>query len=125
MWEDNNPLSYDEGSPTSSQFPPYEHDDDDDDTSRRHSLDSEPPNFITRADRSDYSPRRDADAGSDASDEEYRRSRAEQGYSSRIEQMLLENKHTLVEITDAGKNHEGSGGFIVYTIKTGVRSNPA
>lgn len=124
MWEDNNPLSY-EDSPTESQFPPYD-DEDPSPPGSRDSNDTEPPNFITRADRtpSEHSrepPRRDTTDYDDASDEEYRRSRQDKGYSSRVELMLLEDKNTLVEITDAGKSHEGSGGFIVYTIKTGVR----
>lgn len=46
--------------------------------------------------------------------------RREKGYSSRVELMLLENKDVPIVICDAGKNHEGSGGFIVYTIRTGV-----
>lgn len=30
----------------------------------------------------------------------------------------MEDKDIVIEITDAGKNSEGSGGYIVYTIKT-------
>lgn len=41
-------------------------------------------------------------------------------YDSRIEQILYENPDMPILITDAGKNHEGGGGFIVYTIRTGV-----
>jgi hypothetical protein len=123
MWEDNNPLSYDE-SPTSN-FHPYEEpalsppgSRDSDDTS--------PPDFITRANRtpSEHSHEDPTDGGLDDDDEdddeEYRRQRRERGYDSRVEQMLMENKHVPIVITDAGKNHEGSGGFIVYTIRTGV-----
>ncbi|KAK9477295.1 hypothetical protein V1514DRAFT_334417, partial [Lipomyces japonicus] len=41
-------------------------------------------------------------------------------YSSRIEQLLVENPDLEILITDAGKNLEGSsGGFISYTIRTG------
>jgi hypothetical protein len=43
------------------------------------------------------------------------------GYDSRIEQILYENPELPILITDAGKNHEGGGGYIVYTIRTGVR----
>ncbi|KAL4864836.1 hypothetical protein BDV12DRAFT_175592 [Aspergillus spectabilis] len=39
-------------------------------------------------------------------------------YDSRIEQLLYENPEMPILITDAGKNHEGGGGFIVYTIRT-------
>jgi hypothetical protein len=41
-------------------------------------------------------------------------------YDSRIEQLLYENPEMPILITDAGKNHEGGGSFIVYTIRTGV-----
>lgn len=64
--------------------------------------------------------RKDAGEYEDEEDEEYRRMRREKGYSSRVEMMLLENKDVPIVICDAGKNHEGSGGFIVYTIRTGV-----
>ncbi|BCR89300.1 sorting nexin, cytoplasm-to-vacuole targeting pathway/endosomal sorting [Aspergillus chevalieri] len=40
-------------------------------------------------------------------------------YDSRIEQILHENPEMPILITDAGKNHEGGGSFIVYTIRTG------
>ncbi|BDD60973.1 Sorting nexin-41 [Monascus purpureus] len=40
-------------------------------------------------------------------------------YDSRIEQILYENLDMPILITDAGKNHEGGGSFIVYTIRTG------
>ncbi|RLM01905.1 Sorting nexin-41 [Aspergillus turcosus] len=40
-------------------------------------------------------------------------------YDSRIEQILYENPDMPILITDAGKNHEGGGSFIVYTIRTG------
>lgn len=41
------------------------------------------------------------------------------GYDSRIEQILYENPDLPILITDAGKNHESGGSFIVYTIRTG------
>jgi len=123
MWEDNNPLSYNESSPTESHFPPYE--DPSPPASRDSNDDHGPPNFITRANRtpSEYSqkPADGSDDSDDSDDEEYRRMRKEKGYSSRVEQMLLEDKNVPIVIADAGKNHEGSGGFIVYTICTGVR----
>ena len=43
-------------------------------------------------------------------------------YDSRVEQILYENLGLPILITDAGKNHEGGGSFIVYTIRTGVCS---
>lgn len=41
-------------------------------------------------------------------------------YNSRIEQILYENPDLPILITHAGKNHEGGGSYIVYTIRTGV-----
>ncbi|KAL6235315.1 sorting nexin-41 [Aspergillus navahoensis] len=40
-------------------------------------------------------------------------------YDSRIEQLLYEIPDMPILIIDAGKNHEGGGSFIVYTIRTG------
>ncbi len=45
------------------------------------------------------------------------------GYDSRVEQMLYENPELPILITEAGKSIESGGRFIVYTIKTGVRSD--
>lgn len=42
------------------------------------------------------------------------------GYDSRIEQILYENPDLEIQIIDAGKNREGGGSFITYTILTGV-----
>jgi len=44
------------------------------------------------------------------------------GYDSRVEQMLYENPELPILIIDAGKSSESGGRYIVYTIKTGVRS---
>jgi hypothetical protein len=44
------------------------------------------------------------------------------GYHSRIEQILYENPDLDIEIVHAGKNTEGGGSYITYTIRTGVRS---
>lgn len=41
------------------------------------------------------------------------------GYDSRIEQILYEHPDLEIEIVCAGKNTEGGGGFITYTIRTG------
>ena len=45
------------------------------------------------------------------------------GYNSRIEQILYENPHLSILITDAGKSLESGGRYIVYTIRTGVRTS--
>lgn len=41
------------------------------------------------------------------------------GYDSRIQQILWENPELDIHITHAGKNHEGGGNYITYTIRTG------
>lgn len=41
------------------------------------------------------------------------------GYDSRIEQLLYENPDMPILITHAGKNSEGGGSYIAYTIRTG------
>jgi hypothetical protein len=41
-------------------------------------------------------------------------------YDSRIEQLLHENPDLAIQITYAGKNLEGGGSYIAYTIRTGV-----
>ena len=43
----------------------------------------------------------------------------EGGYDSRIEQILYENPDLEIQIVHAGKNTEGGGGWITYTIRTG------
>lgn len=47
------------------------------------------------------------------------------GYDSRIEQILYENPDLPILITSAGKNSEGGGKYIVYTIRTGVMATPS
>lgn len=44
------------------------------------------------------------------------------GYDSRVEQILYENPDLEIQIIDAGKNREGGGSYITYTILTGVRT---
>lgn len=44
------------------------------------------------------------------------------GYNSRMEQIIYENIDVVISITGAGKNQEGGGNYIVYTIRTGVKS---
>ena len=41
-------------------------------------------------------------------------------YDSRVEEWLYENPESSILITYAGKNLEGGGGYIAYTISTGV-----
>jgi len=41
------------------------------------------------------------------------------GYDSRIEQILYENPDLDIQIVHAGKNTEGGGSYIAYTIRTG------
>ncbi|KAJ5189070.1 hypothetical protein N7472_008084 [Penicillium cf. griseofulvum] len=120
MWndEDNNPYgAFDQHQSglsdslhSAALSPPiYEHD-----STRPSSCDSnsEPPDYITHPeDLSD--PEDEAEYGA-ASDQYPRKS----VYDSRIEQLLYENPEMPILITDAGKNHEGGGGFIVYTIRT-------
>ena len=116
MWEDNNPLSYDRRSSTSSFRAAG-------DDSPDAGSDIEPPDFLTRPPRTppetsgDEAGSRHSDEDEDE-DEQYQR--RDQGYNSRVEQTLLEHRDLPIVITDAGKNSEGSGGFIVYTIRTGV-----
>lgn len=121
MWEDNNPLSY-EDDDISAHFAPYD-EEFPSPPATRDSHDAAGYNFGGRRTPSEHSheSRRRGD-DDDEEDEEYRQARREKGYSSRIEQMLLENKNTPIVIADAGKNNEGSGGYIVYTIRTGVGS---
>lgn len=78
---------------------------------------SQPPDYVSRLTE---------DSGEDNDDErDYGapvKDRKKGVYDSRIEQILYENPELPILITDAGKNHEGGGGYIVYTIRTGVRT---
>ncbi|KAH0603365.1 uncharacterized protein H6S33_007687 [Morchella sextelata] len=121
MWEDNNPLSYDRRSSTSSFHRPGLSPAASDDS---HGAD--PPDFLTYQAPSEHSqddfPARnnlEDDDDDEGEEEEYRQQRKPTGYGSRVEQMLMENKDVAIKIADAGKNSEGSGGYIVYTIRTG------
>ena len=120
MWEDNSPLSYDRRSSTSSFHAGG-------DDSPDALSDNEPPDFLTQPRTPSETSRdesyvRHADEDEDEEEEQYRQQRRDQGYNSRVEQTLLENRDLPIIITHAGKNSEGSGGFIVYTIRTGVCS---
>lgn len=81
-----------------------------------HSSGQDPPDYLTHEnDLSDDEPAETYDT-QQASHGYLRRS----VYDSRIEQILHENPEMPILITDAGKNHESGGSFIVYTIRTGV-----
>lgn len=75
----------------------------------------EPPEFVSR-------PRDLSDADDDVEYPARSRSipRKKGGYDSRIEQILYENPHLQIVITEAGKSNESGGSYIVYTIRTGV-----
>ncbi|KAL3439307.1 sorting nexin-41 [Aspergillus tetrazonus] len=81
-----------------------------------------PSSHSSNPDISDFSQHPEA---SDDDEGDYAGQASRAGYSrksvydSRIEQLLYENPDMPILITDAGKNHEGGGSFIVYTIRTG------
>jgi hypothetical protein len=77
-----------------------------------HSSNNEPPEFISQAAGSDDDDTNVGDEGVSAS--------TRRGYMSRVEEILAKNSDMSILITDAGKNAESGGGYIVYTIKTGV-----
>ncbi|KAL2355772.1 hypothetical protein BJ546DRAFT_971708 [Cryomyces antarcticus] len=74
---------------------------------------NDPPEFLSRPN----------DMSDEELDDEQSKSRRVEpkkgGYDSRIEQILYENPDLDIEITHAGKNAEGGGGYIAYTIRTG------
>ncbi|KAJ5108133.1 Sorting nexin-41 [Penicillium angulare] len=120
MWndEDNNPYgAFDQHEAHLSDSlhsaalspPVYEHDSTPP-SSRDSNLD--PPDYLSHPE--DLSDPEEADYG--AASQQYPRKSA---YDSRIEQILYENPEMAILITDAGKNHEGGGSYIVYTIRTG------
>lgn len=80
---------------------------------------NEPPEFVSRS----------HEISSDDDDDPYSRQRSKAfprkkgGYDSKIEQILYENPDLQIIITDAGKSQESGASFIVYTIRTGVRSS--
>lgn len=121
MWEDNNPLSYERRdsissagasadpyqNPLSPSFQPI----DPDNQNLQHAHLYSNANKDTEANRSEED---------DDDDVEDLAARRERGFTSRVEQILFENKDLTIYITDAGKSHEGGGNYIVYTIRTGV-----
>ncbi|KAI2790579.1 Sorting nexin-41 [Penicillium oxalicum] len=119
MWndEDNNPYgafdqheSHLSDSLHSAALSPPTYEPDSTPPSSRDS-NGDPPDFISHPE--DLSDPEEADYG--AASQQYPRKST---YDSRIEQILYENPEMPILITDAGKNHEGGGSFIVYTIRT-------
>ncbi|KAF9891704.1 Sorting nexin, cytoplasm-to-vacuole targeting pathway/endosomal sorting [Aspergillus nanangensis] len=123
MWndEDNNPYgAFDSEARLSESLhsdtlDPQLYEREDTPESPSSSIAHDPPAYLSRPE--DVSDE-DDDSGYNAQD-------AGQGYlrksvyDSRIEQILYENPEMPILITDAGKNHEGGGSYIVYTIRTG------
>ncbi|KAF2015267.1 sorting nexin-like protein-41 [Aaosphaeria arxii CBS 175.79] len=73
----------------------------------------ESPEFTTQRDLSDV------DYNEEEAEQEERVTPKKGGYDSRVEQWLYENPDSSILITYAGKNLEGGGGYIAYTINTG------
>ncbi|OJJ82933.1 PX and BAR domain-containing protein [Aspergillus glaucus CBS 516.65] len=80
-----------------------------------HASSQDPPDFLSRENELSDEEDEGAYGAQQAGPGFLRRS----VYDSRIEQILHENPEMPILITDAGKNHEGGGSFIVYTIRTG------
>ncbi|KAL9111268.1 MAG: hypothetical protein Q9227_004347 [Pyrenula ochraceoflavens] len=117
MWndEDNNPYgSFDQHDPTDPGLSAT-HFDQPISPPSSHSSGNE-PDHLSRP----KTPSEDGDGEPNGHQEPFARRRG--GYDSRIQQILYENPDLEIIITDAGKNAEG-GGFIVYTIQTGVRGD--
>ena len=75
----------------------------------------ESPEYISQRDMSDV------DYNEDEPESAERVAPKKGGYDSRVEQWLYENPGSSILITYAGKNLEGGGSYIAYTINTGVR----
>ncbi|KAF2785858.1 hypothetical protein K505DRAFT_330746 [Melanomma pulvis-pyrius CBS 109.77] len=72
----------------------------------------ESPEYISQRDMSDVDYNEDAQSAEHVAPKKG-------GYDSRVEQWLYENPESSILITYAGKNLEGGGGYIAYTINTG------
>ncbi|KIW02011.1 uncharacterized protein PV09_06517 [Verruconis gallopava] len=111
MWndeEDNNPYGSLEDGPTSP--------------SRFYNRPSTPPSDLSSPHDSPefISHPRDQQSLSDVDVHESRQFEPKKGgYDSRIEQILCENPDLEILITHAGRNSEGGGNYIAYTIRTG------
>lgn len=74
------------------------------------------PEFLSK-------PSRDLDEETLAEEQQHEARKVEPrkgGYDSRIEQILYEYPDMEIQIVHAGKNTESGGGYISYTIRTGV-----
>ncbi|KAK5114755.1 hypothetical protein LTR85_010068 [Meristemomyces frigidus] len=99
----------------------------DSETSEAYSPDVQQRPSTPPSDRSDSPPAHYTTRSGDLSDEEFDDERPkgpkvqpkEGGYDSRIEQILYEHPELEIQIVHAGKNTEGGGGYITYTIRTG------
>lgn len=80
----------------------------------------DPPEFVSHPEEHCHSDDEES-GGAYAGDQPGQGYSRKDVYDSRIEQILHEHPELPILITDAGKNHEGGGGYIVYTIRTGVR----
>ena len=79
----------------------------------------EPPEFLSRPDHLPESGDEDEEEEEEPAAQRDQVPRRQGGYDSRIQQLLYEDPDLEIIITDAAKDH-GGGGFIVYTIRTGV-----
>lgn len=68
----------------------------------------------------DYSNSKNASDTEEDSSQADAAKRKPVGFQSRIEQILHERHDLQIIITHAGKNQEGGGSYIAYTIRTGV-----
>lgn len=92
------------------------------------SISDQPPAFSTAGEESGEQPEQqtqhqrddDDDDDGDAQDGNRPTEPKKGGYSSRVEQILYERPDLDIYIVHAGKNTEGGGGYITYTIRTGV-----
>jgi len=117
MWddEDNNPYGsfHRRGSETSEPQSPIERLNQASTPTSGQSSPEQPPQFLSKStDLSDE----DLD---DSRQREVKVQPKEGGYDSRIEQILYEQPNIEIQIVHAGKNTEGGGAYITYTIRIG------
>lgn len=79
----------------------------------------DPPEFLSRPDHLSDNDEDDEPPATQQSAQP----RKQDGYDSRIQQLLFEDPSLEIIISDAAKDN-GGGGFIVYTIRTGVSMDP-
>ncbi|KAK5698317.1 Sorting nexin, cytoplasm-to-vacuole targeting pathway/endosomal sorting [Elasticomyces elasticus] len=81
-----------------------------------------PPSGRSSPDQPNFTSRPSDLSDEELDDDRLRNSKVqpkEGGYDSRIEQILYEHPELEIQIVHAGKNTEGGGGYITYTIRTG------